>query len=142
MTTIVYDHKNGQIAVDSRVCAGGLICTDNYDKTLKNDIGFWFLCGDNCDFDYITSLSRGDKVERKINATAFVVRGYSVWEVSAGGDICTWKKLEWSDAIGSGLPYALAALDFGKTAKEAIEYAATRDSSTGGDVRYFNVSDL
>jgi len=30
-------------------------------------------------------------------------------------------------AIGTGAPYALAALDFGKSPREAVEYACTRD---------------
>ena len=37
-------------------------------------------------------------------------------------------------AIGSGHDFALAAMDFGKTAAEAVAYAATRDSGTGGGV--------
>jgi len=37
-------------------------------------------------------------------------------------------------AMGSGGDWARAALDHGKTAEEAIEYAATRDSFTKGPV--------
>lgn len=42
-------------------------------------------------------------------------------------------------AIGSGWQFALAAMDFGKTAKQAIEYAATRDNGTGGGVDYVRI---
>ncbi len=37
-------------------------------------------------------------------------------------------------AIGSGWQFAIAAMDFGKSAKQAIEYAMTRDNGTGGGV--------
>lgn len=42
-------------------------------------------------------------------------------------------------AIGSGWQFAAAAMDFGKTAKQAIEYAATRDNGTGGGVDYVRI---
>jgi hypothetical protein len=38
-------------------------------------------------------------------------------------------------SIGSGAPYALSALDFGKTPRQAIEYAATRDENTRAPVK-------
>lgn len=37
-------------------------------------------------------------------------------------------------AMGSGGDWARAALDFGKTPEEAVEYAATRDDNTRGPV--------
>lgn len=37
-------------------------------------------------------------------------------------------------AIGSGWFWATAAMDFGRDAKTAVEYAATRDGFTGGGV--------
>jgi hypothetical protein len=33
----------------------------------------------------------------------------------------------------------LAALDFGKTAKEAVEYAMTRDVYSGGKVHVYDI---
>lgn len=41
--------------------------------------------------------------------------------------------------MGSGYQFAIAALDLGKTAKEAVNYAKTRDIYTGGRVRVFDV---
>lgn len=38
-------------------------------------------------------------------------------------------------AIGSGRDFALAAMDMGATAKEAVEMAAKRDVYTGGTIR-------
>jgi ATP-dependent protease HslVU (ClpYQ) peptidase subunit len=37
-------------------------------------------------------------------------------------------------AIGSGTRFALAAMDMGRTAEEAIAYACTRDIFSGGDI--------
>ena len=48
-------------------------------------------------------------------------------------------ELKFNDYVGSGGYDALRALDFGKSAKEAIEYAATKDCNTGGKVRVFNL---
>ena len=58
-----------------------------------------------------------------------------VWFISGfwfEADIITW-------GVGSGGTFAYCALDFGKTAKEAVEYAATKDTNTGGKVRVFNL---
>jgi len=48
----------------------------------------------------------------------------------------------WSDkyfTLGSGGDFALAAMDFGKNAREAVKYASTRDNCTGGKIRSFKV---
>lgn len=37
-------------------------------------------------------------------------------------------------AIGSGTRFALAAMDFGRTAEEAVQYASLRDIYTGGEI--------
>lgn len=38
-------------------------------------------------------------------------------------------------AIGSGEQFAISAMDFGLTAKEAIKYAVKRDASSGGKIK-------
>ena len=43
-----------------------------------------------------------------------------------------------SYAIGSGAEFAMSAMDFGMTAKEAVEYTMTRDIYTGGEVTVFD----
>jgi len=50
--------------------------------------------------------------------------------------------VEYNDAMGSGEEFALAALDHGKTAEDAVAYAATRDSGTGGKIRVFDVAKM
>ena len=48
-------------------------------------------------------------------------------------------EINYNDAFGSGFRFALAAMDHGKSAKEAIEYAMTRDIYTGGNIQVIDV---
>lgn len=145
MTTIVYDHKRKQIAIDSRSTSNGLICSDSCQKWKILDSGeIWFTCGAVCDEDLlIECFMDGD---RKLNisvvpdANAFVVRGGQVLMrgVTQEGEAWT-QKLTDSRCLGSGSSFALAALDFNSTAKEAVMYAATRDCYTGGLVHVYDI---
>ena len=47
--------------------------------------------------------------------------------------------IEYNDSAGSGGEFAIAALDMGKTAKEAVEYAMTRDFYSGGKVHVYDI---
>lgn len=142
MTTIVYDHKNKQIAIDSRVTAGNMICDENAEKFIKNISATWFLCGTVADYEQLIELSHNEKPEVQPDAYAIMVNHKGVWLVCFNGDYCCHSPLSHSRAIGSGADFALSALDHGKTAKEAIEYAMTRDTGTGGKVHVFDVEKM
>ncbi|MNJ79145.1 hypothetical protein D3C77_770710 [compost metagenome] len=43
------------------------------------------------------------------------------------------------DAIGSGAPYALAAMDMGASAEDAVRAAMKRDIYTGGKIRTLRI---
>lgn len=47
-----------------------------------------------------------------------------------------------SEAIGSGWQWAMAAMDFGASAIEAVNYAKKRNCHTGGKIFYFNFETL
>ena len=47
--------------------------------------------------------------------------------------------LDFSLSIGSGEDYAISAIDLGKSAKKAVEYAMTRDSCSGGKVHVYDI---
>jgi len=47
--------------------------------------------------------------------------------------------IKYNKGLGSGRDFAIAAMDHGKSAKEAVKYAMTRDTYTGGRIRVFNV---
>lgn len=47
---------------------------------------------------------------------------------------CTRETIIGNHAIGSGAPWALAAMDMGKTPAEAVAYACSRDIYSGGEI--------
>lgn len=141
MTTIVYHREDGQIAIDSRCCSGGVINTDSYNKTIKNNSGLWFLCGATCDIEDFIKLKKNDSVSKELELEVSGLRvsnGIVYYVFMNEGVFC--EQIQCHDiALGSGRDFALAAMDFGKSAKEAVKYAMTRDVYTGGRVRVFNV---
>lgn len=145
MTTIVYDHKAQQIAVDSRATSSGVIVDDESRKWVITESGeLWFTCGAICDANLLIECFKdGDKkinIELIPDANAFVVRGGNVLMRGVTPDGEAWtQELTSKRCLGSGSSFALAALDFGRTAKEAVEYAATRDCYTGGVVHVYDI---
>ena len=51
-------------------------------------------------------------------------------------------ELTFNEAIGSGAPYALSVMKLGKSAFSSVEFAATMDVSTGGDISVFDVESM
>lgn len=142
MTTIVYDHKNKQIAIDSRLTKGGTtIISDDHIKWIKNDVGLWFFCGDVCDQDLFMSYHDKELVKQDVTlaCSAFLVINKTVYSVYMEGGYFCKIELTHSDCKGSGELLALSALDFGKTAKESIDYAMTRDMFTGGYIHVYDI---
>jgi ATP-dependent protease HslVU (ClpYQ) peptidase subunit len=146
MTTIVYDHANKLIAVDGRCTSSGMITSDESIKWhTDNDGVIWFLSGCTSDysllFDSFSGRDRAYDLPEIPDAVAFIVRNNSVFlrGVTDKGEAWT-QELTHSRCIGSGSSFALAALDFGKSAKEAVEYAATRDCYTGGKVSVYDIA--
>lgn len=145
MTTIVYDHKSQKIAVDSRATSGGIIVDDESQKCRITESGeIWFTCGAICDEDLlIECFNEGDK---KLNisvipdANAFTVRDGRVLMRGVTQDGEAWTQVLTSNrCLGSGSSFALAALDFGRDAKGAVEYAITRDCYSGGKVHVYDI---
>jgi len=139
MTTLAYKHKDNQIAIDSRITSNGTIRTDEYDKTITNDIGTWFFTGSCCDQLDLSKLRHNDHVDVIPDVTALLVHEGDVYLVLVNsGGYCEWFKIDHDCAYGSGGDFALASMDHGKTALEAVEYACTRDIYSGGELRVFN----
>ncbi len=147
MTTIAY--KDGRIAYDSMICSGELITDLQQNKCHhKRDILF-FMCGAMCDYEhffnrFFEGKFRPDKQEADGSvpeATAIVemIDG-SLWTVAVDEDNQMWREeipLTKIEAMGSGKMFALAAMDCGKSAKEAVEIAAGRDVYTGGKINEY-----
>jgi len=140
MTTIVYCHKTKQVAVDSRSTNGsGEILNDSSDKVLLVRDEVWFISGFWFEADSISKLKHNDKVDESYRTTAIVIKdGIAFFVGVFDGHMC-FDKCDYNVGVGSGGTFAYCALDFGKTAKEAVEYAATKDCYTGGKVRVFNL---
>lgn len=142
MTTIAYRHKDRQIAVDSRVSCDSLIISDHAIKHIKVGTDYWFIAGALHDHQLLIDIVNGEKaVTNEIEAYGFRV------DKSGNVDLCstdergnaTISPIHYDYAIGSGFEFALAAMDFGKNAPAAIEYAMTRDNATGGKILVFDI---
>ena len=141
MTTIVYDHKNKQIACDSRTTMGTLIVLDDAIKYKTINGAVWFICGKTGEADiFIDNFKPLDEVPENLDVHALRVEDKKVYLCTIGGGVFRECEMPCETSIGSGEDYALAALDFGRTAKEAIEYAMTRDNSTGGKVHVYDIN--
>ena len=138
MTTIVYDHKAKQIAVDGRATGDDIVQSDEYVKYLFTCGQAWFFCGVNADFYKLLDAFNGKEVE-KCQANALLVIDKQVFKCGLDEQGFWKEKVSNNCSIGSGYRFGLAALDHGKSAKEAVEYAATRDIYTGGKITVFSV---
>lgn len=141
MTTIAYSHSKQQIACDSRINRGGIIMTDVGIKWVYKGTDLIFFAGSVCDIEaYLENNRVGVVPQGVIELDALMVRDGIVYECSFCKTAGYWQlPLKYDTAIGSGRDFAIAALDFDKTAVEAVEYAKTRDLYTGGVVRFFNL---
>lgn len=139
MTTIVYSHKEGVIACDSRTVSGGIIVSDDSKKFSIINGEHYFISGYTPDGDDLIRFYLGEEVNRtKYECAVMYTKNGKVFLMSYEDEFSTWE-LFCDRCIGSGGDFALAALDYGKSAKEAVKYAMTRDIYTGGTVREFLV---
>ncbi len=136
MTTIAIDSNT--ISADGRTTdQDGYISRDDYPKLRKENGIICAVAGaiSDCE-ELINIVVHGDQPTMQdasgnlitisdncIMMYSLVDSKLSAWEVTP------------PYSLGSGSQFALSALDFGKTSKEAVKYAMTRDSSTGGKIK-------
>ena len=146
MTTIVYDHKNKQIACDSRVTCAEIVVDNDAIKYKQAGGKLWFCSGDTGDADtfiaHYDPLTEGNP-HTNIDAVFLITRGDCVggvyMAVKNSDNIYKECTLDHDYATGSGGHWALSAIDHGSTAKEAVEYAMTRDIYSGGKVHVYDI---
>ena len=140
MTTISYNHKDKEIAVDSRLTECDLIITDNDDKFIKKEGITFFLCGGYSASYLLVDVYLGTETDKEnLDANIILIEDGKLFCVSyLDGSINKWS-IEHDTAWGSGEKFALAAMDFGCSAEEAVKYAMTRDIYTGGEVKVIEV---
>ena len=141
MTTIVYNFKEKVICCDSRATKGHLIADDNYKKVVKNSMGLTcVVAGLVADVEaLVETFPSGYEGMSELEAQAFIIYEGDVYEcaITEGKYIAT--PIDCNAVLGSGGSFALAAMDFGRSAKEAVKYAMTRDAATGGKIRTVKV---
>jgi ATP-dependent protease HslVU (ClpYQ) peptidase subunit len=131
MTTIVY--KDGVIAWDSRVSAGGNIVNDQSNKChLVKDLIFW-CAGTTPDYgDFFRAYLGDKKTDRQLDVSAFVLDSGKLYIVGCEAAGLWRSEVVCERAIGSGSEFAIGAMDCGKSAKGALKIAAGRCLYTGG----------
>lgn len=136
MTTIAY--KDGVIAYDSRQTRNDRIVSDRALKCQVVDGVSFFLSGAVCDEKALIAAYFGTPSPVPVECSGYVVDGGRLMMVGHDDKTGIWKQdLDRSnpDAIGSGAPYALAAMDMGACAEDAVRAAMKRDIYTGGTIR-------
>lgn len=135
MTTIAWDGET--LAADSQVSAGGIICGPV--KKIVKIKGSWLAhAGDLSEFEAFKEWFRNGQIpgeKPKINEDGFtcvLLNSKGIWEYE-------YKlfpfKVRSQEAWGSGAHLAIAVMDHGGTATEAVKYATTRDVWSGGRVQ-------
>ncbi|AUR94645.1 hypothetical protein NVP1197A_07 [Vibrio phage 1.197.A._10N.286.54.F2] len=136
MTTIVYDHKNKTISWDSRQTSnGGEIKSDKVKKHhISNGVHFW-IAGAVCDQDLMIQHYLGESPELVPECNCIAFDDGKVYRCGVNEQAIFWKELlTHNDGFGSGREWALAALDFGLSSKDAVKYATKKDAFSGGKI--------
>jgi 20S proteasome alpha/beta subunit len=136
MTTIAY--KDGIVAYDSRVTAGGTIWDDACDKhILVEGVHFFFTGASTGEADLFEWFIKRERTTQshETHALVFSDKLYTAGFDKKGGYYSNPERLGNVTAIGSGAICALTAMDLGCTAKEAVKMAMKRDTATGGRIR-------
>lgn len=139
MTTVAYNHKDKEIAVDGQCTSGTTIVSDSCVKLYRFDSGWAAFCGSVADIPtYLAILNRvpveGDL--SRLDCDCIVVpdnrNPYSLLFDSLGDRVADDIKGNW--ALGSGREFALGALHAGASARDAVKAAIKYDIYSGGRV--------
>lgn len=144
MTTIAY--RDGVLASDSRATIKERVDTDRCKKIfrLRNN-SYISIAGDYLNgmrlMERLKQLIKTRKKDQQLylpnerfkGVSAILVDEEAAWIF----DGCLWENLKVYPyyAIGTGGPYALAAMDAGATAEEAVRVGIKRDVYSGGRVQ-------
>ncbi len=141
MTTIAY--KDGIVAYDSRRTNDDLIVDDDCDKCFRLDGYAFFMCGSFADIEQFVPAYVAQTIKGDYSCSGLMVTPDKDLFIVGCDEDGPWREAWPKDkprALGSGTSFALAAMDFGCSAKQAVKYAATRDCGTGGKVRTFKLT--
>lgn len=136
MTTIAY--KDGVIAYDGRQTRNDRIVSDTAQKCQVVDGVSFFLSGAVCDEKALIAAYFGTTSPVPVECSGYAVDGGKLMIIGHDDTTGIWKQdLDPAnpDAMGSGAQYALAAMDMGASAEDAVRAAMKRDIYTGGTIR-------
>ena len=141
MTTIVYDHKNKQIAFDSRGTANGVVVSDEIIKHVTHEGIMYFQCGSAGQMlTFAIKFKEMEEAHPALTNHGIFIENKAVYSCGVDEEnIFRGDNLYYNYAVGTGEYFAIAALDHGKTAKEAVEYAITKDIYSGGKVHVYDI---
>ena len=135
MTTIANDGTT--ISADGRITSGDQIRTDKNEKIFKIGKVVVACAGTIIDSDALIDIAfnGADIPERSLEANIMTIEdGVTFIHSCVNGQYTCWET-ETPVSMGSGEMYALSAMDLGKTSKEAVKYAMTRDIYSGGKIK-------
>lgn len=143
MTTIAY--RDGVMAADSQVTSGNRKLRTSKARRLKGG----GLIGGTGNLAHVLKLFRwADGGLRRGNKPEFPDGGADAECLLVKADGTVWlldeelEPMQFEDpflAIGSGGPYAMAAMECGRTPEEAVEVAAKFDAATSGPVQVWRL---
>ncbi len=140
MTTIAY--KEGIIAYDSYLTSDIIVDKDYNKKIVRNGLVF-FTSGLEVHFlELIDCYLNESKVQTDLNCMLLMVEKGKLYKVLNTNSLDVVKDLvdlNKPSAIGSGRHFALGAMDFGASAKQAVKIASGRDLYTGGRIRTYKL---
>lgn len=146
MTTIAY--KDRVIAYDSRFTRDGVIVSDEGSKKVETEDNIFFLAGAEDEWPiFIEAYEKGAEPKFLPKVSALVACKntkalyYAGCWTTDGGAVAVHRAIAHNpEAIGSGRSFALAAMDCGKSAVEAVNAAAKRCIYTGGTINSYTLS--
>lgn len=144
MTTIAY--KWPHISTDSQGTRGDMVSNVKWEKHKEVDGYHFFFSGDPRYLDaMIECYFTGGKVEDSEFISCIVVtpeKDIELITFSEDGAVVPGEiKKEEHYAIGSGMEFAISAMDLGYSAKKAVKYACQRDIYSGGKVRTWKITE-
>jgi hypothetical protein len=134
LTTIAYDTR--QVRCDR------IVSDDCQKMTVVDGVSF-FLSGAVCDEKALIAAYFGTPSPVAVECSGYAEAGGKLLMVGHDDKTGIWRQeLDPGnpDAIGSGSAFALAAMDMGASAEEAVHAAMKRDIYTGGKVVTFRVA--
>lgn len=136
MTTIAASLKHNQIAADSMCSSEGYFyCVD---KIFQGEHCYFGAAGEWAEIQkFLSGMEKGE-IDTDLDCTVLELRADALWLYDQTP--APFKLNHDFYAIGSGAPYAMAAMHLGKTPVEAIEIAALFDPGTRAPIKSYGVT--